>query len=474
MLAILSLAVIAATPASSPWAALARADIVAARDAIRENHPGPVDTSDPGFGRRMDEGYAAAVERADKAISFDGYAAAVRSFAAVFHDGHLGISMTVARHSLRWPGFLPALRGQRYVVRAAEGDDAPPAGTEIVSCDGRPLEDWMRRDVFPFAPGARPDVQSSWVRLAPQVLVDAGNPFRARAARCLISTAGVTREVELAWRDIDRAALEGRMRQAAWGEAPAFAVRDFGEGGLWVSMPSFAPDSAGEAELHRMIAAAPSWRTRRALVLDVRGNTGGSSVWGHDLLQALFGAVPEPADAAVYVEWRVSSGNQRHVEAIAARLGEQFGPDASVAAGFRQIADGLLAALRRGQSLYREPDEPAPASLQKPPGRLDETALKLPVFLLTDGRCASACDDFVDMALRYPNVVHVGAATDVDSPYMEIRPVPLPSGIATLNLATKVYRNRPRTGKPFVPVHAFDGELSDTAALERWIAALRR
>jgi hypothetical protein len=72
------------------------------------------------------------------------------------------------------------------------------------------------------------------------------------------------------------------------------------------------------------------------------------------------------------------------------------------------------------------------------------------------------------------NLVQVGAPTDVDSPYMEIRPIPLPSGIASLNLATKVYRNRRRTGRPFVPARVFPGELGDTRALEGWILDLAR
>jgi len=473
MPAILLLALASTTPAPpSPWAELARRDVRAARDAIRENHPGPVDPADPGFNRRMAEAFAAATERAARADSFDGYAAALRSFVAAFHDGHLGAPIDVARLSLAWPGFLPARRGGRYVVREPEGADAPAPGAEILSCDGRSLDDWMARDVFPFAAGSHPDLESSRVRLAPQILVDAGNPFRARAERCRVAAADGPLEVELQWRSIDRAALEGRTRAAGFGEVPGFALRDFSPDGVWASMPSLAPDAAGESALHAMIAAAPLWRSKRTVVLDVRGNTGGSSLWGHDLLEAFYGAVPaSPSDAALFVEWRVSPGNQLHLAEVAAQLGRQFGPDSPAVAWARRVRAGLHGAARLGQSLYREAGgEESPATREA--ARPDPAALAPRVYLVTDGRCGSACDDFVEVALRYPNVVHVGAATDVDSPYMEVRSVPLPSGIASLNLATKVYRNRPRTGKPFVPSRVFDGELSDTAALENWVRSL--
>jgi hypothetical protein len=37
----------------------------------------------------------------------------------------------------------------------------------------------------------------------------------------------------------------------------------------------------------------------------------------------------------------------------------------------------------------------------------------------------------------------------------------------------KVYRGRPRkSNEPVVPVHRFNGDIGDTAALERWIASL--
>jgi hypothetical protein len=458
---------------ASPWSSLARTDLAFARDAIRDNHPGPVDPEAPGFNKQLEEAFAAADARGRAATSFEGYAASLRSFVAAFHDGHMGADIDLARLSCQWPGFLVAFRHARYVVRNVGADEGlPRVGDHVLSCDGRPLRDWMRQDVFPFSAGAKEEVEASWVRLASQVLVDAGNPFRARASSCVIESEGKTREITLEWRPIEQALLESRARSAAFGAAPAAALRALGDDAVWASIPSFAPDDTGEALLHRMIAEAPSWRGKRLIVLDVRGNAGGSSLWGQDLLRALYGTVLEGPDSGTYVEWRVSADNRRHVAGLVSVLTRQFGADDPSVGWARKVAAGLHGALRLGEALYREADAaPATRDEARPP---DPTALASRVFLVTDGRCSSACADFVDAALRYPNVVHVGAATDADSPYTEIRPVSLPSGIATLNLATKVYRNRPRTGRPFVPSHLFPGELGDTPALEAWILDLAR
>jgi hypothetical protein len=94
------------------------------------------------------------------------------------------------------------------------------------------------------------------------------------------------------------------------------------------------------------------------------------------------------------------------------------------------------------------------------------------VFVLTDGKCASACLDFVQGALRFPGVTHVGLPTSADTPYMELRSERLPSGIARLHFALKVYRNWPRAYRPLLPVHRYSGDISDTAGVERWVLGL--
>jgi hypothetical protein len=56
---------------------------------------------------------------------------------------------------------------------------------------------------------------------------------------------------------------------------------------------------------------------------------------------------------------------------------------------------------------------------------------------------------------------------------MDVRQLRLPSGIGGVSVPMKVYRGRPRgSNEPVVPTHVFAGDITDTAALERWIATL--
>lgn len=469
-----------AAPDPSPWARLTEVDLVAIRDLLLADHPGPHDPANPAFSRWMQEGFPPALERARAAGSFDAYAASLAMFVAGFHDGHLGITFEVARSTSRWPGIIVALRGGKYVVREVAPADAgfaglPPPGSQLLACDGQTPEALLRRDVFPRAVGHSDRLEASWTILAPRLLVDSQDPLRARPERCVFQTGAGPREVALDFRPIERAALGKKLADAAFGEAPPFAIRPFGADGVWASMPTFAPDREGEKVLARIAAEAPRWRGKRVVVLDVRGNQGGNSGHGNGLLRSFYGELRgDPSDAGVSVEWRASPGNLQHLEGLIPEITRSFGEGSEVLAWARQVTEGMRRAVARKESLYREDaarDTPAPGSAA---GKLAPEALRPRVFLVTDGRCASACLDFVDAALRYPNVTHVGAPTSADTPYMENRSVALPGAIARLSFGIKVYRNRPRSGHAFVPGHRFDGEMGDTAALERWIAGLAR
>jgi hypothetical protein len=97
-----------------------------------------------------------------------------------------------------------------------------------------------------------------------------------------------------------------------------------------------------------------------------------------------------------------------------------------------------------------------------------------PVWLVTDASCGSACLDAVDL-WRALGAVHVGRTTGADTRYLDVRQRRRPSGVTAKAMPMKVYRGRPRgANEPVVPVHRFDGDIADTAALEAWLASLPR
>ena len=474
--------VLAASPEPvSPWAQMAEQDVRAMHRIILESHPGPVDTANPGFQQWLEGGYREALARAKKARTYGAYAATLRRYAAGFRDGHLQLSLEVQPANVRWPGFAVAQRQGKYVVASMEeGSGLPPLGAELVGCDGVPAGQLFERSVWPLSTG--PDVEGRRQRAAPALLVDEGDPEVKPPAACEVRVGAEARTVELRYRDIAPHGLTERTKELAFGPRPKFGVRAFGEGGLWVSIPSFHGPQSEEtlAGLRELVEAAPKWREAPVMVFDVRGNGGGSSTWGDNILRGLYGealfkaAVEEtPEEGAQYVDWRVSKDNVAHLSLLVDVVARQQGQDAPVVDYLRRMEVGMKEALKKRQAFFRLPDE-GPKEVKRAEA-LPASPVRGRVFLLTDGRCASACLDFADSALEMPGVTHVGLPTSADSVYMEVRSQLLPSGAAKLGVPIKVYRNRPRGHNvPYVPKHRYDGDLGDTAALEAWMLGLAR
>jgi hypothetical protein len=472
---ILLISTAAIARAESPWAALLRADATALHDEVLASHPGAVDPLNPGFKDWLEAGYRQALERAGTTTTYDGYRFALLAYANGFHDGHLGVGFELRKGRVSWPGFLVGWADGTVAVRSAAGGGGaslPAVGSELIGCDGTAAEAMVRRDVFPF--DGKLGLEAEWTRLTPYLFLDRGNPWRgALPQKCSFREQGEVKERTLAWRAIDVDELMPQLEKAMKWTAFDFAVRDFGAHGVWVSIPSFAEDGGNEAKLKDLVDRAASWKDRDPIVLDVRGNGGGNSAWGQQIVEKLYGhdyvvALQTPYEAKTYVEWRVSPANAAYIEQLAPRLQAEFGKDSDTGRWAQRTLDGMRQAKAEGRQLVHPAETPAPAA-----GPLPANPIHGRVLLLTDGSCGSACLDFCDLVRLLPNATHVGRSTFADSVYMELRRMPLPSGVATLGLPIKVYRDRPRgNNEAYTPQVRFAGDITDTAAVERWIGEL--
>ena len=465
---ILALTLVAAL---NPWAELAVRDVEAMHAQIEANHPGPADPLNPGFREWLDKGYEQALAKAREAKTFGGFAYAIRYYGAGFRDGHLNSGVMLTPQELWWPRFIVRMRNDRYVVAAvADASDAtlPPVGAELLDCDGRSARTMVDEDLWPYAMG--PKIDSAWPGVAENLLIDRGNPWVPRAKTCRFRIGEETKSIALRYRRGSDDAIHNVAKNAVATLEALPPVRKVGNG-VWVSIPSFAgSEDATGARLREIVAAAPQWRDAPFVVFDVRGNGGGNSAWGNDILGALYGAdfmraAVSPRFDKQYVEWRVSKDNLAHVRSIVQDVKAQQGAESENAKYFQSVADGMEKALAEGRALFRRvDDEESTTPSAAPP------AFKGKVILLTDRKCASACLDFADRVRLLPNAQHLGLATFADSVYMEVRPADLPSGVGRLALPVKVYRDRPRGhNEPYVPHVAYEGDINDTAAVEKWV-----
>ncbi len=459
------------------WAATLRGDAQAFHDRIAADHPGPYNRLDPGFAQRNDQAFALVTARAAKVRDVSGYLWAMRGYVASFDDGHVQFSALkeLPAPPPRWPGFLIGTDAAGRQVVMTRAPDAPvPLGARLVSCDGVDADRLLATDVGAFY--GRWTLASQRIRRAGLLFVDSGNPFIARLVRCRFTVEGNPLDVTLPWRPLDEAERSQRLDETAPSAHLAPGARTLADGTRWFALPSFDgdPDGATAKALIPMIAAMRRDRTALLaaprIVFDLRGNTGGSSDWSAAMAKALWGdvAVQDADLGRTYVEWRASDGN---IAAIAKYKADwEKSPNASPDAlrWARSSLAGLTAAKDAGQPLWREPDDPADT---KPTGATAR-GVSMPVYVLTDWNCASACLDAVDLWKALGGVV-VGRETSADTDYLEVGGGSLPSGLATVGVPMKVWRGRMRgSNVPHAPRYRFNGAMSDTAALERWIATL--
>jgi hypothetical protein len=465
--------------ADTAWSAVFRMDLDTARAIIAANHPGTVDARNPAFRRTLESAYREALAAAPRVNSFAAYRIALARFGNRFQDAHLSIGGSRGIERLREAGIYPVYRGGSFVVRQVDARYGARAaelrGAVVEACGGVPAGRLFRERVLSWR--GRPGVEADWHTYAPLLLLDYGPPTPPAPRECRFRAGGHTVTLPLEWRDTTRQFAGAQVQRVA-ALPPRRLELERLDGGrtLWVNVPTFYASADGDvAAMHALIDSlrAETARNRgwRVMVMDLRGNSGGSSVWGDQMAAAIFG---QPwADAArawlrdgVYTQYRVSRDNVETARAAVREAEQRHGAGSEQVADARALADSLEAALRRGDALYGAvsrragvpPPPPAPV-----PGR---------VVVVTTASCFSACLDFLDVMRLHPAVVQVGETTGVDTDYMENWGRPLPSGLSVIGYPMKVFRNRRRlNNQAYAPRVSYPGELGDTDALRRWILA---
>lgn len=464
---------------SRDWSATLRGDATALHAAIMDSHPGVHDNMNPEFRTRADAGLAEALRRAETTTDAGGWWWAMRAFVASFDDGHVQISLTDRTNGLptRWPGFLTVYRGNDQIVATREEEDAntPPLGARLIDCDGKPADQLAAERIGEF--------RGLWFLEAQRAVVgdwqfmNGSNPWTSEMRSCRFESGGATTVYALNWRAADAADLRTRRTAIAQRGAGSFGVSTLEDGAFWVSMSSFDGSTTGAAHaaltpmLAEMTARQAELRAAPFIVLDLRGNGGGSSHWSQEIAKILWGQpwvdahVPQRTEV---VEWRVSDANQARIQAYV----DDFtagGESAGRIAEMQAIVDGMKAARGAGEPYWPEGAEvEAAVGPTSPPEQL----VRGKVFVLTDPACGSACLDAVDL-WKAAGAIQIGRETAADTVYMDIRDAELPSGLARAAIPMKVWRGRERgSNEPQRPAHVFDGDIRDNAALQAWVRTL--
>ncbi len=306
-------------PPDQRWGEITRTDVEAAYKLLRDNHPGGAEElHDIAFQERLNNAHGVALDRARTVGSYQGYSAVLAGFATGMGDKHIWSRPTFVVNLPRWAGIIPSKRGKDWIVTDSDESRAALRGAALISCDGEDIDDLARKNLGGF----RVDwnVGAQQVQSAPWLLIDEGNPFITRPSSCLFEQAGKRQTLKLDWMRIKRDSLLPRLQAAIGAGAAGYGVRRVA-GGYWISLQSLK-DERTAGVVKEVEDQKTALRAAPFVVLDLRGNGGGSSLYGRQIAVSLFGrefvdATLGPDGGAACggdVVWRASEGNIRNLE----------------------------------------------------------------------------------------------------------------------------------------------------------------
>jgi len=461
-------------PEKNVWAELAKQDLNEIHDQLRENHPGSVDKENPSFNNWLFEGLKKSSEMLGKVDSYGAYQSLIRYYVNGFQDSHLGVRFLISADEVAWPGFLVGYHNGKYIVEhIGNQKDYPTSvqrGEEILSCDGIEMEKLYVHNILPFR-GIN-EVISYHYRLSSLIFLDEDNPFLKLPTECDVKGKNSTRTITLNWKGVTRSKFEELLWDKILGNEYKFGFHKLGDGGYWISTPRFWAQGKELDELNATINEAKrhsdQMKVAPYVVFDVRGNTGGSSEYGVQLANALWGKeyVGQFSTESHAVDFKISTLNIAHYEKMVEVLKEKFGEQADFTNYFRDALTGMKKAHADGKSLWRKGTT---VDVEKSAAR-KTTNVKAKVYFLTDSFCNSACLDFADIVLPIPGVEHIGLPTSADTAYMEVRGVVLKNRAARFTIPTKVYRGKVRANnEAYVPRDIWTGDITDTGALKKYV-----
>jgi hypothetical protein len=317
-----------------------------------------------------------------------------------------------------------------------------------------PARDLIHDNVFGF--GGRVAEAGQWWRYGQELFVDRGNPFVSLPRRCRFEAGGKVVEQDLARREVDAAARRW-LDESRFGTSRPVGMHEARKNLFWVAMPTFHPNEEERAAyraINRDIAADRArYLAADAIVVDLRGNRGGSSGWSTDFAGVLWGkervkAARAARSAKTEIWWRASPANTEYVTSLVKLLEEQG--SATMAEWARTQSAGMRTALARGDAFHVEKNAAPERAAAAAAGT--SAPFARPFYVIGPGNCASACLDALDVFMQFPNTTLVGAPSSADSTCMDVRRHDLASGLAAVIVPNKVYVNRARgNGEIYVP-----------------------
>lgn len=457
-------------PPQSPeaWRAAAKQDLTAISDLVTNHTLVVFDKENPHYHAWLVEGLRVATERAKEVDGPNSYHDLLTSYVDGFRDPHFFLNSGIDR-PVEWPGFLVSWVNNKAVVIFGDAADKnlPPVGTIISACDGEAIEMLVTKRVFPIT--YDPRTVFGQRQAVSRLFLDLKGGLIPAIKACDFQHGDSRWSGSLSWRSIPKPSEDfwSRTVIASAGAPAQFGVSFPVEGVAWIGLPTFFDNPMTQPKLRALFdqlsTTSEKMQDGRAIVIDLRGNSGGDLELPAKLAKAIFGwpAIRKMVASGLgtSTDWRASPDNLSFVQ----RSRQSSRTEA--------IAKNLTVALTKGEPYWREgwrqTSETSGLTERRPPSSR-RAPFPAKVYVLSDGTCISACLAFLDIVLQVPGTRLIGADSGGDTGYTAIRSETLPSGLAQFSFPITFVHKRGRGPMEIYKADVAYTGVRDDQSVRRW------
>lgn len=460
--------------------------------SINEMHPAILEPDATAFLDWHKNGYQKAKELLPLVRTQADEIALLNFYLAGYQDAHIVGSLDHTPFQIYdastevWTGWLLKATNNGYLVTySKKGEAYPPMNSRLISCDNQEIDTLLKERYSPY-------IDRRWhiiktrdlaAKALTQERATVGILDRPDLKQCEFEINNTIKTYPINWLAIsdDQAAVIQSHYQYPYHLPSLFQPAP---DTVWVRARDFGLYTAEAAKSQQQLlqdisTLAPN---NNMFILDARGNGGGNSMNGANIISAIFGHDEQAlqylgnqynyrnqgAQAIYRASWQLYWSNDYSYKKVIANEGKE----SEHAQYLEQFLVRLKSTLDAGkQSL---PQNETPIEYNGGDTPTDEWRSTTKLVLITDKTCVSSCLDFVDSIKLLPNALHLGEPTDADTAYTEIAFMQSLYAKETFNFLVPVKKWNKRLredNQPYIPNVLYEGDMNDDAALQQWVLA---